>query len=176
MWKLKLTLTLPPLQLILAWVLLNWKGQYIPYVGNTRALCFAINTPILVLLAPLYYMSPNRWMPPYIWHIPSDNFAVLVAVAVLWCGVGFVLDHVRLKQHSQFSAVAIKLPLAACGLWLFFRVGLDWIFRTNSEGQHARGEIMDGIMAIVWSLILIAPVARTLLDLARSRASNPASP
>lgn len=177
MRKLKLSLILPAAQVVIANILLGWKGEYSPFMGDTRAFCFAINSPIMVLLAPIYSRAPIHWLPRRLFGIRGDNFLILVAVALVWFLVGLALDQLGWQKvfaagNSHKPRVLLKLGIATCGIWLFFRAGLGWISSVDSEHHHWIWYIVYGTIAIGWSIVLITPLVRTIL----SWISNPPLP
>lgn len=180
MRKLRFALILPLIQLAIAWNLLVWKGQYITFLGNARAFCFAINAPIMVMLAPFYYLAPLRWMPSDIMGIRSDNFLALVAVGILWLLVGLRIDRFRREIRprldvSPFRNMLLNVFFMVCGTWLFVRVGMEWILRADSGGRHMPSDILHGAIAIAWSVFLIVPAVRSLLRAIRPETTNPAA-
>jgi hypothetical protein len=182
MRKLRLALFLPIIQFPIAYALLTWRGQFNTYIGNTRAFCFAINAPIMLFLAPFYQMAPIRWMPGDILGVRSDNLLVLAGIVILWFLVGLALDfgwfdrqHVPRKQALSKFRMLINLFVVGSGVWLFFRVGMDWLLRTDSSQRHSPFDIAYGIIAIVWALLLTTAAGRRLFDIIRYRATSPAS-
>lgn len=181
MRKLRFAIALPLLQLSIAWLLLVWPSEFSPYLGDTRAFCYAINAPIMVLLAPVYYMGPIRGLPRYILGVRSDHLMVLAAVAILWVLVGLGLDHYFRQPAPRQKLLTLRATLVdsilvACGIWLFFSVGMDWILRTDSEGQHSPFDLIDGTIAVAWSLILVIWSGRRLFRAIRQRRSGMANP
>ena len=165
MRKLILMLILPVVQLIIAWVLLTCRGAYSAYLGDTRALCIAINAPIALFMVPIYRFAPIRWMPSEILGIRSDDFLVLLTVVILWLIVGLAIEYMAWPRTSKRSTPTARqavfcVSLVAFAIWLFFRIAMDWMARANSQHWFY---IADGLIATAWSLLLVAFSAWMLL-------------
>jgi hypothetical protein len=157
MRKLRFAYFLTAAQFVIFLTLIHWDTVDIPYLGSIGGLCFAINSPGLVVYQIFALMAPVRWLPPAILGIRSDHFIFLVGVVVQWYFIGRELDRLRPPKSAATLTTATLLAnifVIAWGVRLIFG-GMDGILQVDSSHQHFAPYIIDGIITLAWALILI---------------------
>jgi len=173
MWKLRLSLVLPLVQVAIFLCVFKWHVFYSSRIDWWTAL----NAPTLLLLDPLVSFAPIRWMPQRIIGLLPRDFIVLVGAIILWFCVGRTLDKIRAQNPPQetrrnTNASLVSIFLIACGIRLFV-IGLKSMLPAFPRQQHPLAELATGLVTVVWSLGLILLPALKLLKRVRSGTSRP---
>lgn len=176
MRKLKLALILPMFQVALAVLLLEW-GYRVPspfppggdelYVPTQRMICFGINAPayltgLLAGLIPIPDISLLR--------LHTSDFEFLVALIMIWFLAGRFLDQFLSRQTRE----PVRTPLGMSLLNFFLVIIGGWVLFLGLGALHApgrwnnyTGNIAEGILFIIWSVVLILIPGRRLINTIR---------
>jgi hypothetical protein len=174
MSKLKFAVLLPILQLLIAVILLQWgyrehgrRGLDTPYGSTATMVCHGLNAPALLLraLALLLPVAMATRVPTLQFGFGLDEIFFLVGVGVLWSLVGGVLDRSRAPKTSK----------SASNLWLnmFYVVLFVWggclmysavqALRSPGKWNNPAGNVTEGVLFAIWSLLFISISARRLI-------------
>ena len=104
------------------------------------------------------------------------NLLFLICGFVLWYFAGKTIDNIRRGKDSchtkpTFVAAFLEVFLIVCGVRLVFH-GLQWILPEYPDQRHAIYSLIDGVIILVWSLVLILVPAWKLLNAIRRRSSE----
>jgi hypothetical protein len=167
MWKLKSKLALPIAQLMIAGALLR-RGYvaYLPksfdtfYVPTGRLICDGINAPARLLTNFVEGLLPGQWR----WSFTGSRgeiFLFFVFIAVLWYLVGAELDlHSQPKAGKEHRATSAGLFfnsfLALLGILLAVSSVINFgHVRDLGRWNNFVGNIVEGVLYWVWSLVLV---------------------
>lgn len=181
--QLKLSWTLPIVQLPIAILLLQWarvsgavEQQRFDtlYTATPALVCAGINAPARVFEATAGFFDRVDHPIPTIFGFKLDYVFFLVGIGILWYVVGKVLDQRQSSRHEPRPAwTTTKLiitggPLALLGALLFY-VSLQGFLNPWRWSNHVGG-IVHSFLFLLWSLILIG--VPTLKFVQRLRMAN----
>ncbi len=178
MWRLKFSFVLPAAQLLIAVVLIavgnRVPGPRVdsPWIPTVRLVCHGINAPVapLGLLGILLERVDRR--PPSILGFGAGEIFFLAGVVLLWYLVGRALDRRKSPPQGRIttSQMLLNLFLIVWGVCLFF-LGLP-AFQSPWRYSNRVGNLAEGILFSVWSLILVLVLGANLVKAIRRRHSH----
>jgi hypothetical protein len=160
--KRKFALFLPILLVLLSAVMTKWGeaiqlrfGLLNSHVGSLRYLCEALNAPALVFRYAERLISPLSQGLAFL----IDTLLDLLGVVLLWYYVGrqfdrFVAGTPPYRWRIPVLGFLFYLFLVLWGLKLFF-LGDAHFYTSNSENYHNPSDTTNGVILIVWSMVLI---------------------
>jgi len=173
MRKLEFRLVLPITQLVLAVILLFWGHRVYTSpdyhevaLPSVTLVCFGINAPALIFRVLGAWFSTWRTdqAPSVMLGLGVGEWFFLVGVAVLWYLIGRWFDRRRTPESPPRSAnfVSIELLLNLFIMALGGYLLLETIRRPGQWGTSV-GRIAQGLLFLVWSVILIFVPGRKLV-------------
>jgi hypothetical protein len=184
MRKLKLAILLPTFQVAIAAILLEWgyraRLPFPPhgdelYVATSRMICLGITAPAW-LLGLLLSVLPLPDVNVFLLH--TSDFEFLGGVVVVWYLAGRMFDQRALGQRPQVAGMLVGTALWNLSL-MIVGAGLSVpalaTLRLLRQYNNPSGNIAEGILFTVWSLVLIVFPGHHLLRALRHRQSDPES-
>jgi uncharacterized membrane protein YidH (DUF202 family) len=163
--KRRFALFLPILLVLLSAVMTKWGeaiqlrfGLLNSHVGSLRYLCEALNAPGLVFRYAEILISPINGVSHGLAFL-IDTLLYLLGVALLWYYVGrqfdrFVSGTPPYRWKIPVFAFLFYLFLVLWGVKLLF-LGDAHFYTSNSENYHNPSDTTNGVILIVWSIVLI---------------------
>ncbi len=162
MRKLRLSLSLPLIQFLVAAILLQW-GYRTPvppgseaYVPTSRLICRGLNAPALLFRIFDPFVWGQEWtrIPRSLLGFDTGDVPFLVGVIVLWYLVARGLEKketLKITDRSRKAAVLAAISLLSLGLFLA-SVGLHDLGpgRPNNTSPP-----VGAVLTLVWSIALI---------------------
>ena len=160
--KLKFSIALPSLQLVLALSLWSWpvklpKGFDTLYFSTPWLIARGINGPALPVgsLGTLFYRTDHT--PPSLFGFGPEELCFFVGIVVLWFVVGRELDlrqdSALLQRRSSLWRTALCLLSGFIGIVLLIG-GFELVYYHHWYNNHV-GDVAEGILFLLWSLALI---------------------
>ena len=165
MRKLRFALILPLAHLIFSAIVLR---NFIHFRYLTQ-LWFAINGPVVILVDTCKYIASLPLVGPWITEgALSVELLFLIGGFALWYLAGRAIDGLLCEKSSRqhmpaFVSASREFLLIASGVYLAFH-GLRWILPAYPGQHQAIHSIVDGIIILLWSLVLVLGPGWTLLN------------
>lgn len=183
--KLKFSVALPLIQLGIAALLLTpamrdtgGRGLDTPYADTAVIIYHGLNAPALLFRA-LRFIIP-RELTFSLYGFGPDEFLLLAGVIVLWFAVGRALESYGSSgtRHSQTHtaralSILLYVSLTLWGASLAY-MGVNSILHPG-RWNNALGNITEGILFLLWSIVLISASSLRLMALLRGGAGKPIS-
>jgi hypothetical protein len=180
--KTKLAILLPIVQVLLTVVLTNWGeaiqlrfGLLNSHVGSVKYLCLALNGPGLVFRYTEILISPIKGISHGLAFL-LDTVLYLLGVALLWYYVGrqidrFVSGTPPYRWRIPVLGFLFYLFVILWGLKLFF-LGNARFYTSDSQNYHSPADTTNGVIFIIWSMVLIIFGARKIVASASANAKS----
>ncbi len=181
MWKLRMAIVLPLVHVAASIAIFGFELAPSGGFNGTVRWWFAMNAPVLLLIDLAKRLATTGLLPPtMVWGGGGERtiyLIVLVGGLAVWFFVGRAIDSLwRGKALDQkpllFHKVLIDLFLIACGIRLIFH-GLQNILPQYAGQRPSTPAIVNGVIILVWSLLLILLPALKLLKRIREKPSDP---
>lgn len=175
--KLRFAIVLPLAMLCIGFMAMRWENHVqshlppkrdFPFVSTATFVFDGLNAPavliegICVELFPVYRVDQP---PPTLFGIGIGRAIFWPLVALLWCGVGFLVDcrraRVPLPGRQKGIGTLVNLLLVCLALVLCY-MGIRVVVGTHSP-MNPLGSVLEGILFVGWSVILVMPTAMWLL-------------
>jgi hypothetical protein len=178
----KLAILIPVVQVPLAVVLTEWGealqlrfGLINSHVGSVKYLCWALNGPGLVFRYGEILISPIKGISQGLAFL-LDTFLYLLGVGLLWYYVGrqfdrFVSGTPPYRWRIPVLGILFYLFVVLWGLKLFFW-GYASFYTADSQNYHSPADTTNGVILVIWSVVLIVFGIRKMIACART---NPMS-
>lgn len=159
--KLRLSLLLPPMQLILAYILWSWpvevpKGLDTLYSSTPWLIARGISGPAIPLGRLMFFYWAG--LPSlYVLGLGPEEICFFGGVLVFWFVVGRELDNFRRDRvphqgRSSWGRKTLGLLSGLCGV-LMLIAGLESL---HYDYNNHRGSVVQRVLFLVWSVVLIA--------------------
>jgi hypothetical protein len=183
--KIRFAIILPIFMLCAAFAVARWEHQVqadVPTkreypLNPTATLVYnGINAPAMIFsklcveLFPIYRVDRT---PASFVGLGVEECLFLFGVVVLWSVVGLALDRRRcpngLLHRTTSGRVLFRLFLVALGTLLFY-TGLIPL-RNPRNSTNPLGNVMEGLLFLVWSLVLALPAGLAVFKKVTCRSS-----
>jgi hypothetical protein len=165
--KLKFSIVLPVVQLILAIFLLEGGDRVRTrfdtlYYPTPQLVCAGINAPATILIGVARLFDRIDHPQTTILGLGLDEVFFFIGVLILWFLIGKALDQRRApgehpSKWTPMRLVLLGIPLELLGAILFYQ-GLRG-FLTPGRWNNYFGNIVQSTLVLLWSLILIVSAA-----------------
>ncbi len=157
----RLSIALPSVQLLLAVAMSKW---------GLWTICYGIDAPAIVFKA-LALPWTNQW-PPSVFAFDLEQFFFFMGIIILWFLVGDALDKYKLRKMPIRAALTLgkilrDSLLMILGITLF--LGGIAALRTPGRWHNHVDIVAEGILFILWSLVLFGLPSVELLNAIRRR-------
>jgi hypothetical protein len=184
MRKLRMAAVLPLLYLIVSIAIFGWRLDPSGGFSGRVRWWLAMNAPVLLFIDIVKRFATMGWLSPnMIWGGGGERtlyLIVLVGGLVVWFFLGQALDDRWHRQALdnrplQLGKALVDLFSIACGVRLTLH-GLESIL-PQYQGQRPQvATVINGLIILLWSLVMIILPMFSLSKLLRRQASAGGSP
>jgi len=177
--KVKLAILLPVVMVLLSAVMTKWGeaiqlrfGLINSHVGSLRYLCEALNGPALVFRYAERLISPLSEGLAFL----IDTLLDLLGVALLWHYVGRQVDTFRSDAASRRWRIPVLgilfYPFVVLWGLKLFSLGDALFYTSDSQNYHSPADTTNGVIIVIWSVILIVFGAMKIVASARTKTAS----
>jgi hypothetical protein len=163
MRKLRMAVVLPLVYFVISITIFGWRLAPTGGFSGRVRWWLAMNAPVLLFIDIVKRLATMGWLSPTnTWGGGGERtlyLIVLVGGLVVWFFLGRALDNLWRRRALDQTSIPIgrailDLFLIACGILLIFH-GLENILPQYQGQRHQLATVLNGLIILVWSLLMI---------------------